>query len=272
MSIPRLDRCGSPLQVDTSRLEVAQEFVQLARAVRSEGDLYRLMEDVTFELGFRHFALIHHVDLKQNSSTTIRLHNYPESWAQKFIDDGLYAYDPVLRASLMTNVGFAWADVPSMIELTHKQRNILETAAKEGLADGYTVPAHIPGEYAGSCSFAAQRGHRTSRKTQLLAEIIGAFAFQAARRLKQVSPLDCARSHCLTPRQRECLLWAIRGKTDWEIGRILGLSEDTVTQHPDMARNRYGMGRRLQLAVRAIYDGEVSFIEALSGQFPPNRE
>ena len=28
----------------------------------------------------------------------------------------------------------------------------------------------------------------------------------------------------LSPREKECLLWAARGKSDWDIGMILGLS------------------------------------------------
>lgn len=35
----------------------------------------------------------------------------------------------------------------------------------------------------------------------------------------------------LTAREHECLLWAAQGKTSWEIGRILGITERTVNFH-----------------------------------------
>jgi len=35
----------------------------------------------------------------------------------------------------------------------------------------------------------------------------------------------------LTDRQRDCLLWVARGKTSWEVSRILGISERTVNFH-----------------------------------------
>ena len=35
----------------------------------------------------------------------------------------------------------------------------------------------------------------------------------------------------LTTRQRDCLLWVARGKTSWEVARILGISERTVNFH-----------------------------------------
>lgn len=35
----------------------------------------------------------------------------------------------------------------------------------------------------------------------------------------------------LTEREAECLRWAAQGKTSWEIGHILGLSERTANYH-----------------------------------------
>lgn len=35
----------------------------------------------------------------------------------------------------------------------------------------------------------------------------------------------------LTKRELECLYWAAKGKTSWEIGTILGISERTVNFH-----------------------------------------
>jgi hypothetical protein len=31
----------------------------------------------------------------------------------------------------------------------------------------------------------------------------------------------------LTPREKECMLWTLRGKTAWETGAILGISQET---------------------------------------------
>lgn len=35
----------------------------------------------------------------------------------------------------------------------------------------------------------------------------------------------------LTRREHDCLYWAARGKTSWEIGQILGISERTANFH-----------------------------------------
>jgi LuxR family quorum-sensing system transcriptional regulator CciR len=67
----------------------------------------------------------------------------------------------------------------------------------------------------------------------------------------------------LTDRQRDCLVWAARGKSDWEISRILGIGQETVIQHLKTARERYGVAKRTQLAVSALFDGTISFFDVL---------
>lgn len=246
-----------------SEVRVVDQFIQLIRSVQTEADLFRLMEEVTFEIGFHHFALINHVDFRRPPRNVIQIYNYPSTWAESFIQKGYYAHDPVLMASLKSTAGFAWADVPAMINITKTQRSILENAAKHGLGEGFTVPAHVPGEISGSCSFATKFGVNVPSGNLWIAQAIGGFAFQAARRLANI---DASLKHSairLTPRQRDCLLWAMRGKTDWEIGEILGLNQETVSRHLDMARERYDVTKRLPLAVHAMYDGQISFIEAL---------
>lgn len=65
----------------------------------------------------------------------------------------------------------------------------------------------------------------------------------------------------LTDRQRECVRWLARGKSDGEIGEILDVSEETVTKHLKLARERYGVERRTSLAIRALFDGTLSFAD-----------
>ncbi len=67
----------------------------------------------------------------------------------------------------------------------------------------------------------------------------------------------------LTPREGEVLQWVAAGKTDWEIAQILGISHETVIQHLKHARERYGVQKRALLAVRALFDGLISFSDVL---------
>ena len=176
--------------------------------------------------------------------------------------DGLYVDDPILHACMKSAVGFAWENVTDIIPLSKHQRAILESARREGIGEGFTVPINIPGEVNGSCSFATRFGKSLPHKHLMLAQLVGSFAFQAARRLRQKDSAAADKPlPVLTARQRECVVLVGSGKTDWEIGVILGLKEDTVTKYLNAARERYGVARRMQLVVAAIYDGQISLNE-----------
>lgn len=54
----------------------------------------------------------------------------------------------------------------------------------------------------------------------------------------------------LTPREREMLSWLYLGKTNWEIGCILGISEKTVKNRMSAVFDKLGASNRTQLLVK----------------------
>jgi len=233
-------------------------FVRDVRGLECEEELAEALAEISKDLGFRYFALTHHVDIRR-STAGIRIHNYPAGWAEWFDEQQLGAVDPVHRASHLTSVGFRWSKVPDMIPLTPRDREILAAARREGIGDGFTVPANVPGEVHGSCSFAAMPGEALPEEWLALLQLVGSFAFEAARRIRHVR--DTPALPRLTDRQRECLLWAARGKSDWEIAQILGVSHETVIRHLKQARERYGVAKRTLLTVHALFDGSIAFLD-----------
>jgi LuxR family quorum-sensing system transcriptional regulator CciR len=241
---------------------VVMQLVSIAQQVETEQDLEMAMVAVTRELGFQYFALSHHVDFAAVPEKAARLHNYPERWRDYYDRHGLGISDPVHRASHVTSVGFCWSRIPEMIALTPADRAILALGQEQGIGNGFTVPAHVPGEARGSCSFANDAGGATPEHIFPIAQLAGNFAFEAARRLWSGrgarASVDTAE---LTDRQRDCALWVARGKGDWEVARILGVSEETVAQHVRQACERYGVNKRTSLLVQTLFDGTLTFTD-----------
>ncbi len=69
-------------------------------------------------------------------------------------------------------------------------------------------------------------------------------------------PKGSARSG-LSPREVECLTWASKGKTAWEIGRVLGISEHTAIFHLRNASTKLGTANRQQAVAKSIQLGLV---------------
>lgn len=237
-------------------------FMRLVETVSSADDLSAAMHEMCTVLGFDYFALTHHVDLLRASGTAIRVHNYPARWADFYDGNALGVSDPVHRASHVTSAGFTWSRIAEMIPLTAADRRVLALGRDQGISDGFTVPANVPGEAFGSCSFANRAGRPLPEESLPLAQIAGTFAFEGARRLWSMRhPVRDEAAPVLTDRQRDCVLWAARGKGDWEISRILGVSEETVARHIKQACERYGVNKRTLLAIRTLFDGTLTFTD-----------
>lgn len=242
-------------------LDMIAAFIRLVGAATSADDLADAMCMIAAELGFQYFALAHHVDLAGAGATAIRLHNYPARWADYYEANGLGVRDPVHRASHRISLGFRWSRIPSLVQLTPRDRQMLDRGRAEGIGDGFTVPANVPGESFGSCSFANEEGRPIVEAMLPLAQLAGDYAFEVARHIWHVRGADRLGTPRLTDRQRDCVYWLARGKSDWEISRILGLSQETVKRHLKLARERYGVEKRTSLAIRALFDGTLSFAD-----------
>jgi len=243
-------------------IATAQHFGQAVLAATTLGELNNLLHAITREMGFQYFALSHHVDVPRAPQPVLRLHNYPPEWEAYYDAERFGPSDPVHRASHLTSAGFCWSMLSQLLSLTNRDEDFLARSRKIGLIDGITIPAHLPGEAAGSCSFAVSWGNSPRPEWLPVLQFVGTTAFESARRLVGMRRAQVDRPR-LSDRQRDCLYWAAQGKSDWAIAKILGISHETAIQHLKEARGRYGVGNRTQLAIHAIFDGALSFTDAL---------
>jgi DNA-binding CsgD family transcriptional regulator len=225
----------------------------------SVDELHEALARATHDLSFDRFALTLEIGCGSAFGTSVLIHDYPSSWADMYIGFNLAQADPIRRAAERSLLGFKWQRIRHLVPVTDSERRTFEAGRKHGIVDGYTVPRHLPGEVTGSCSFVIGPAQTLPEASLPGAELLGAIALATAR---QVSGWEeRSKSPKLTDRQRDCVLWAARGKTDWEISRILGISRDTVVQHLREARDRYDAGKRASLILCALFDGLISFAD-----------
>jgi LuxR family quorum-sensing system transcriptional regulator CciR len=256
-----------------TQLADVQAFIDQSRLTANPVDLHALMQDITREMGFDHFALVHHVDLRSYGAFNghlltrefVALSDYPQAWTEQYVSNEVVNLDPVLAASQRTNVGFCWDQIGEIMNVSSAQRQVFERGRSLGISDGFTVPANVPGEYSGSCNFVLGSGRSLPREKLAMTQLVGSFAFQAARSMVlHMRSLPGQAPVPLTDRQVECIVLVARGKTDWEIGKILGISEETVKQHIADARQRYDVTKRVQVVLRTLFDGHVPLSEMLN--------
>ena len=233
--------------------ELSHEFIDAT----TETALHASLTRASRRMGFDHFALSLDPRPWGDIQRGVLVHDYPDEWARVYVSFDLAGADPVRRACDKAMVGFEWAALERMIPMTRRDRQMLAVGRECGVADGYTIPRHLPGELSGSCSFVMRQAAALPRTMLLVAELVGAFALTSAGRIAEL--VRAPARPILSDRQRECLLWSARGKTAVEIAIILGISEETVIQHLKLARERYDVHCRQSLILRALFDGLIGF-------------
>lgn len=243
-------------------LSEVQEFVRHTRALNTYEELEAALDGATNALGFQYFALVHHVPDPSAFHAT-HVSNYPSAWIEQVIAKQYWADDPIVLACQRSVASFAWSELHEVLTLSHRHREILSNARKAGLVAGFTIPANAPGELSGSVSFAVKDGKSLPHKSLPSTHYVGAFAYEAARRIARKLSVRASPLAQLTGRQLDCVVLVARGKSDWEAAQILGISQATVHQHVQAAMKKFEVSTRTQLVVRSLFDCLISFQDVL---------
>lgn len=241
-------------------LSFAGDIILALREASSFNDIRLAMEAASNEMGFRFWALIHHDDLRCECPERVNLMDYPPGAIHRIIDECHYRRDPIVRGCLYAGGAFIWSQLDRIMTLDRRDNNAFEHGAKEGLNEGITVPYMIMGECPGSCTFAGMRNPETAERIVGVAQMVGVFAFQTARRLTGYAPL-IKKLPRLYPRIRDCIVLAGRGYSNKEIARALGITPRTVDGYLTEAYNLCEVHGRTELVVTAVLAGEVGLHE-----------
>lgn len=176
---------------------------------------------------------------------------YPENWVAHYVSSHYERLDPIITLSLENTEPFQWdLDVASR-SISPAQRRFLDEATEFGIRLGFTVPIHDEDGSVAALTFAAnQRLPQFEKCIDLNAPVLQlmarCFHSHVRRKLSHVT-ID---GILLSPRELDCLKWASQGKTAWEIGRILGISQNTAAHYLRSARDKLGVRKVVQAAVR----------------------
>lgn len=242
------------------QVDVVQGFIEGCEArPPSAQRLAEVFPKALEALGFRHFACCSHVDPLHPPPGAIIMHNYPAVWARHFSEARLHEIDPVLLHAERNPIPFFWDTVFHAEAITKPQRRVLAEAARLGLAHGYTAPLHLswlPGALRASCSVVPDSS-RIDPRSYPMVDALATYLYASLFRTQ--APWCMALPCHLTQRERECLTLAALGKSDWEIGHTLRLSEATVHTHVERAKQRLGVATRMQAVVRALMSGAIAY-------------
>lgn len=179
--------------------------------------------------------------------------NYPTSWTSFYLANGYQDIDPVIDRAVRTREPFQWGREYWSNHPGSQQIQLLEEAAHFGIRCGFTIPIHDPLSRITALTFAADDCHanfaRCIERHQSLLQLL-AILFHSRARLT-LAPIRSVSGILLSPREYECLTWAAKGKSAWDIGCILNISRRTAAFHLDNAKSKLGV-RTISQAVALL--------------------
>src|SRR5690242_3794475 len=98
-----------------SSLALANDFLQALAAARTSDALRQLLGSVADEMGFRHFAMIHHEDISARKPWHVDLRDYPAAIADLIMGQRLDRRDPIIRCCAFATSAFVWSDLHRII-------------------------------------------------------------------------------------------------------------------------------------------------------------
>lgn len=178
--------------------------------------------------------------------------SYSNDWLYTYGKQGYAGIDPVLQSLLSTFRTQVWEQAYKNASAA-KQCQFVEEARAYGLTHGITTGMLERGKgFASFFSFAGGELRGTLRYQRLLEYLLP--YLHRVLMANTHTPI-ANRVKVLSPREMSVLMWMRQGKTNWEISRILGVSERTVRFHVEGIFMKLDVSSRTQAVAYAIEQG-----------------
>jgi DNA-binding CsgD family transcriptional regulator len=203
-------------------------------------------------MGFNTVAAITVVERGPAGTEFISVDNTPVGYSSAFSDTMVMRRDPVMQHCRRQSVPIIWDQdtytAQGMGELWEQQ-------AQFGYRTGIAMALHLPeGKHFVLGVDRDQPLPQDPVELQRLVADLQLFAVhaqEAALRLLLPSATQYERP-MLTPRELEALRWTMEGKTAWEVGAILGISERTAVLHINNAMHKLGCVSKHAAVLKAL--------------------
>lgn len=206
----------------------------------------------------RGFASTTYVRLSQSTAnlTTVRsATDVPEEYIRCITNAGLGPYDPVPGIAIETGRPVGYYEVERTARLTAKNREFFAALHASGLPEGIAFPAiGIGGRNA---VIIARTGPDLDLATVKLHKLHCVVRAAHARIAQLEKEAECEVSP-LSPKERAVLQWIAAGKSNKDIGTILGISGNTVATHTKRIFAKLEVGDRVAAALVGVRLGYIS--------------
>ncbi len=239
---------------------VCAEMIEAVRAAEDVDGIHRVCSRLCREVGFDHFIYGAQFPVSLVRPRIVIISGYPAEWREHYDASGYLTADPTVHHCATRSTPVVWRDLAAAGRRRQKEARFWGEAGEYGLRSGVSFPIHGKSGEFGMLSLASTEPHfkmdAAIRRVLPIGQLLATYMHEASRAVFDQECLPI-RYDGLTTRERECLLWTAEGKTAWEIGNILGISERTVVFHLKNVTEKLNVTNRAQAVARAVACGYI---------------
>jgi len=190
-------------------------------------------------------------DTHQTFADVLLAAHLPNGWLEHYLERQFVHDDPSLRHCRRTRRPYRWfKDCSYDPEREPRAVEVVQRASEFGLLDGWVIPIATLSSRIGH----VWMGGRTTDVAESDMPSLHLMALYAFDRVRRINPGIVCKKPGLTSREREVLTWVALGKSAWEIGEILKISERTVEWHVENTCRKLDAVNRTQAIAIALRD------------------
>ncbi len=235
---------------------LSMEDISAILDAKNEAQLVDLLKRAAFSLGFEQFVMGVEVNRPLVKPVQHAINGYTQRWQQVYAERNFLWQDPTVSHCQTSSEPLVWSEKM----YSAGSRELWEESHKYGVGHGLSIPVHEREGVKSMFSLARdQTIEKDSRELERMlagARVLANCAHFAMTKLIVPGLLD-ARDPRLTRRERECLIWAAKGKTAFEIGMILNIAETTAVFHLNNVVRKFNVANRTQAIAVGVAMGLV---------------
>jgi DNA-binding CsgD family transcriptional regulator len=224
------------------------DYIECTRHASSPGEVRSLFLGALQARGYENLV---YSSTRNGTVDEVVWAEFPHGSVEAYRENRWERIDPVLHFSAKARRPFGWDEVTRTMPLSRAQKAFMEECRALGVHSGFTVPFHGPDGQVDIISMSARRERPEADPAELYALTAQAWLRVGALR----EPIRLPERPLLSGRELECLKWVKEGKTNWEIGVILSISEKTVEFHVKRTLQKLGAANRILGVVLALQRG-----------------
>ncbi len=172
-------------------------------------------------------------------------------WVARYMELDLYSLDPITQMAMRTCRPFTYEE--AYLSRTPEVEMYKREATAHGVEFGWAVPVHKVGIAPGIVSYAGRTKVALSSTEAMHMAVVCMMAFERAS--IYFSEMVPELGLVLSDRERSVLTLVARGKTNWEIGTVLSISEYSVRDYLKALSVKLRTSNRAHSVARAMQLG-----------------